>query len=101
MRALVFTKPGTVELLDAPDPEPAAGEVLVKVRAVGICGSELHGIRSAGFRRPPLIMGHEFAGSTADGRRVTVNPLLSCGVCDLCLMGRDHLCRERAILGIH
>ncbi|WP_326642706.1 alcohol dehydrogenase catalytic domain-containing protein [Streptosporangium sp. NBC_01755] len=101
MRALVFTKPSTVELLDVQDPPPVDGEVLVKVRAVGICGSELHGIRDSGFRRPPLIMGHEFAGTTPDGRRVTVNPLLSCGACDLCLMGRDHLCRERAILGIH
>ncbi|WP_214105731.1 zinc-dependent alcohol dehydrogenase [Acrocarpospora catenulata] len=101
MRALVFTRPSTVELLEVADPRPADGEVLVKVRAVGICGSELHGIRDSGFRRPPLVMGHEFAGTTPDGRRVTANPLLSCGVCDQCRIGRDHLCRERAILGIH
>ncbi|WP_062347149.1 zinc-dependent alcohol dehydrogenase [Herbidospora yilanensis] len=101
MRALVYTRPGVVESLDVAEPAPAEGEVLVKVHAVGICGSELHGIRDAGFRRPPLIMGHEFAGTTPDGRRVVANPLISCGRCDQCLMGRDHLCRERALLGIH
>lgn len=101
MRALVFTRPGTVELLDVDDPQPAPGEVLVRVGAVGICGSELHGIRSSDFRTPPLIMGHEFAGTLADGRQVVVNPLLSCGSCDMCAAGRDHLCRHRAILGIH
>lgn len=100
MRAMVFTKPSTVELQDVPVPVPAANEILVKVEAVGICGSELHGIRSAGFRKPPLIMGHEFAGTTASGERVVVNPLLSCGQCDQCLRGREHLCRQRAILGI-
>ncbi len=100
MRAMVFTKPSTVELQDVPVPEPATDELLVKVGAVGICGSELHGIRSVGFRRPPLIMGHEFAGVTDGGQRVVVNPLLSCGDCDQCLRGLDHLCRNRAILGI-
>jgi len=101
MRALVFTRPNRVELREVPEPEPGPGEVLVEVAAVGICGSELHGIRSSEFRRPPLIMGHELAGTTADGRRVTANPLLSCGTCDMCAAGKDQLCRTRAILGIH
>jgi alcohol dehydrogenase len=101
MRALVFTRPGVVELLDVADPDPAAEEVLVRVAAAGICGSELHGVLSGDLRRPPRIMGHEFTGTTADGRRVVVNPLLSCGSCDLCALGLDHLCRTRKILGIH
>jgi len=101
MRALVYTRPNVVELLDVDDPRPADGEVLVDVDAVGICGSELHGIADASFRQPPLIMGHEFSGTTIDGRRVTVNPLLSCGACDQCSRGLDHLCRTREILGIH
>ncbi|WP_155053947.1 alcohol dehydrogenase catalytic domain-containing protein [Streptomyces blattellae] len=101
MRALVFTKPSTVELLHVADPVPAPGETLVRVCAVGICGSELHGISSSDFRRPPLVMGHEFSGTTEDGRRVTANPLLSCGTCDLCTIGQDHLCRNRSIIGIH
>lgn len=101
MRALVFTRPSTVELLDVDEPVAGDGEVVVRVAAAGICGSELHGIRSSGFRQPPLIMGHEFAGTTPDGNRVTVNPLVGCGCCDLCEMGRDHLCRRRSIVGIH
>jgi len=65
VKALVFTGPGTLEMLDVPEPGPAPGEVLVHVRAAGICGSELHGARHPGFRKPPLIMGHEFAGISA------------------------------------
>jgi threonine dehydrogenase-like Zn-dependent dehydrogenase len=101
MRALVYTRPGTVELLDIEQPTPDAEEVLVRVDAAGICGSELHGIADTSFRRPPLVMGHEFSSTTLDGLRVVVNPLLSCGDCDQCERGCDHLCRVRAILGIH
>lgn len=97
----MFTAPGTVELLDVPEPEPGPGEVLVQVRAAGICGSELHGARRPGFRKPPLIMGHEFAGITAAGEAVVVNPILACGHCDLCQRGQRHVCREREIIGVH
>jgi threonine dehydrogenase-like Zn-dependent dehydrogenase len=101
MRAMVFTAPGTVEMLDVPSPEPGSDEVVLNVALAGICGSELHGISKPGFRQPPLVMGHEFAGTTDDGRRVTVNPIGHCGRCDLCSSGHDNLCRERAIVGIH
>ncbi len=101
MRAMVFTAPSTVELLDVEEPEPQPGEAVLQVAASGICGSELHGIQTPGFRQPPLIMGHEFAGTTPDGRRVVVNPLVPCRGCDLCLRGMFNLCRERAIVGIH
>jgi len=101
VRALVFTGPGTMEMLDVPEPDPAPGEVLVQVRAAGICGSELHGARRPGFRKPPLIMGHEFAGTTAAGEAVVVNPILSCGHCGLCQRGLRHICRERQIIGVH
>ncbi len=87
MKALVFTGPGMLELHDVPEPEVSDSEVLVHVRAVGICGSELHGARHPGFRKPPLIMGHEFAGTSADGARVVINPMLSCGQCELCRGG--------------
>jgi len=90
-----------VEMLDVPEPDPGPGEVLVQVRAAGICGSELHGARHPGFRQPPLIMGHEFAGTTAGGEAVVVNPILSCGHCDLCQRGLRNLCRERQIIGVH
>ena len=101
MRALVFTGPGAMELQDVPTPEVPGGWVPITVRASGICGSELHGFRAVGFRRPPLVMGHEFAGETPDGRRVVVNPLLSCGACDLCRRNHPELCRERQLLGVH
>ncbi len=101
MRALVFTGPGVVELQDVPVPQVPPGWLPLTVRASGICGSELHGFRSVGFRRPPLIMGHEVAGETPDGRRVVVNPLLSCGACDLCARGLPEVCRERRLLGAH
>jgi threonine dehydrogenase-like Zn-dependent dehydrogenase len=101
VKALVFTAPGQVELLDVPEPDPAPGEVLVEVRAAGICGSELHGARRPGFRQPPLIMGHEFAGIGAGGETVVVNPILSCGCCAECRRGLRHVCREREIIGVH
>jgi len=101
MRALVFTGPGAMELQDVSTPQVPEGWVPITVRASGICGSELHGFRAVGFRRPPLVMGHEFAGETPDGRRVVVNPLLSCGRCDLCRRSHPELCRERQLLGVN
>src|SRR4051794_29846117 len=101
MRAMVFTAPGKVEMLDVDEPQPGPGEVVLDVALAGICGSELHGISQPGFRQPPLVMGHEFAGTTDAGRRVTVNPIGHCGRCDLCRAGSDNLCRERSIIGIH
>lgn len=101
MRALVFTAPGVVEMQDVDDPHPGDGEVVLEVKGSGICGSELHGFRSVGFRKPPLVMGHEIVGVDGDGRRVAVNPLLSCGRCDMCGRGLPQVCRERGLLGVH
>ncbi len=101
MKALVFTSPGVVEVLDVAQPTADEGDVLVQVDRAGICGSEIHGISTPGFRIPPLIMGHEFVGHTSDGRRVAVNPLVTCGTCDLCLSGKSQVCRVRSLLGVH
>jgi threonine dehydrogenase-like Zn-dependent dehydrogenase len=101
VKALVFTGPGVLELQDVAEPEVAEGDVLVQVRSVGICGSELHGARHPGFRKPPLIMGHEFAGTSPAGDRVVINPMLSCGHCELCRGGLRQVCRERQIIGVH
>lgn len=101
MKALVFTGPGVVELVDVPEPEVHDGETLVHVRSAGICGSDLHGARHPGFRMPPLIMGHEFAGVSDAGDPVIINPILSCGQCDMCERGQRQLCRQRGIVGIH
>lgn len=100
MQALVFTAQSEVRLLDVPDPAAGPYDCLVHVRSVGICGSELHGVRDPGFRVPPLIMGHEFAGVTDAGDAVIVNPVLSCRHCDVCRQGKRQICRERAIVGI-
>jgi threonine dehydrogenase-like Zn-dependent dehydrogenase len=101
VKALVFTSPGTVELREVPEPQVADGEALVHVRSAGICGSELHGVRHPGFRVPPLIMGHEFTGVSDSGDPVVINPLLSCGDCDMCARGEPQLCRRRALIGVH
>lgn len=97
---------------EVPRPVPQTADVLIRVSAVGICGSELSGyLGTNSLRRPPLIMGHEFAGSIEElgsqvtglqpGDRVTVNPLISCGTCPLCRSGRENLCPSRSIVGIH
>jgi threonine dehydrogenase-like Zn-dependent dehydrogenase len=101
VQALVFTALKQVELQDVAEPTAGADEVVVHVAACGICGSDLHGILHPSIRVPPLVMGHEFAGTTDDGRRVVVNPLISCGACDLCDLGSPELCRNRSIIGIH
>jgi threonine dehydrogenase-like Zn-dependent dehydrogenase len=101
MRALVFTAPGVVEMQDVDEPRLLDGDVLIDVKGSGICGSELHGFRSVGMRKPPLVMGHEVVGIDAAGRRVAVNPLFSCGACDLCSRGLPQVCRERGLLGVH
>jgi threonine dehydrogenase-like Zn-dependent dehydrogenase len=101
-----------MELQNEPEPTPKNGEVILRVDAVGICGSELSGyLGQNSLRIPPLVMGHEFAGTIATagasvsdlaiGDRVTVNPLSGCGVCALCRMGLENLCPKRQIIGIH
>jgi threonine dehydrogenase-like Zn-dependent dehydrogenase len=101
MKALVFTDLGVVKIQEVPDVVAGEGDVIVIVDRAGICGSELHGISTPGPRVPPLIMGHEVVGHTSDGRRVAINPLTSCGTCDLCALGKTQLCRTRLLIGIH
>lgn len=102
MKALVYTGPERLEHRDLPDPVPGPGEVLVRVESVGICGSDMHAFLGHDERRPaPLVLGHEVAGTVAGtGRRVTVNPLVTCGTCPACLAGRDNLCATRQIISM-
>lgn len=86
-------------------PEPAAGEHLIRVSAVGICGSDMHAYLGHDDRRPaPLILGHEAAGvietGPMQGRRVTVNPLVTCRDCPYCNSGRENLCQSRQIISM-
>jgi len=105
MKALVYQGVETLGFTDVPDATPQAGEHLIKVEAVGICGSDMHAYLGHDARRPaPLILGHEAAGTIVggphDGMRVTVNPLVTCGVCPACKAGRENLCPERQIISM-
>lgn len=100
MRALVVEGVRSVRLAEWPEPQPAEGEVLVRVRAAGVCGSDVQVMRGEVPGLPmPLIMGHEFGGLLDDGSPVVVNPMLACGHCAVCNRGRTHLCAQRRVLG--
>jgi 2-desacetyl-2-hydroxyethyl bacteriochlorophyllide A dehydrogenase len=101
MRALVYSAVKKVELQDIPRPVAAAGEVLIAVEMAGICGSDISGFLGHSPRRqPPLVLGHELVGRSEDGRKVVVNPLVSCGSCAQCLAGRQNLCVRWSLLGM-
>lgn len=111
LKALLLTAPSQLAFTDFPDPVPGDGEVLLRIRACGICGSDIHGWDgSTGRRRPPLIMGHEAAGEIEavgphverwkNGDRVTFDSTISCGVCADCRAGRVNLCANRRVVGV-
>ena len=111
MKALVLKEYKRFAYEDVPAPEPGPDEVLVAVRACGICGSDVHGMDgSTGRRRPPIIMGHEAAGViTGAGREVTgwrtgeavtFDSTIYCGHCDYCRRGEINLCDNRRVLGV-
>ena len=109
MKALVYTRPNELQLHDRPEPALADGEVVLRIDAAGICGSDMHAYHGHDPRRQPgLVLGHEFAATVlasaaplwAVGLRVTGNPLITCGRCDYCLQGRDNLCSDRSMVGM-
>ena len=105
MKALVYTGPGALDYRDEPDPVPLAGEALVRVEAVGICGSDMHAYHGHDARRPaPLILGHEAAGTVMTGpmagRRVTINPLVTNPDSEPARHGMPHLSPDRQILSM-
>jgi L-iditol 2-dehydrogenase len=102
-----LTGVGEVHLFTEPDPTPGPGEALVRVGAVGLCGSDLHwfgqgGIGDALLTRP-LVLGHEFGGTVEggplDGQRVAVGPAIPCNVCERCREGNNNLCPEVRFAG--
>ncbi|MCD9022462.1 zinc-dependent alcohol dehydrogenase [Cohnella silvisoli] len=112
MKALVWSAAERMDWEDRERPVPGDNEVLVRIEAVGICGSEIEGyLGHNSLRKPPLIMGHEFCGVVEQvgnpenkaliGRKIVVNPLLYCGKCDRCRKGLTQLCESRKIIGIH
>jgi L-iditol 2-dehydrogenase len=111
MKALVLTAYNHLEIQDWPPPEIAADEVLLRIAACGICGSDIHGMDgSTGRRQPPIIMGHEAAGTIVEvgaavrdwavGDRATFDSTIYCGGCWHCRRGEINLCDNRRVLGV-
>jgi L-iditol 2-dehydrogenase len=111
MKALLLSKYKHLEIADLPEPKAGPGEVLVRVAACGICGSDVHGYDgSSGRRIPPIVMGHEAAGRIvalgpgvtefAEGDRVTFDSTIYCGTCGYCRRGEVNLCDNRQVLGV-
>jgi 2-desacetyl-2-hydroxyethyl bacteriochlorophyllide A dehydrogenase len=112
MKAAVWVGKKKIALQEVDVPKLKPGEVMIKIAYAGICGSDL-GIYAGKHPRAkaPLIMGHEFAGEIVEtalpqgsdlkvGDRVTVNPLISCGICQPCQTGHSHVCRNLGLVGI-
>lgn len=111
MKTLLYPAYDRLEIAEVPEPQPGEGELLVRVSACGICGSELEAFRRRSPRRvPPLILGHEFCGEVVDtgrgvsnfktGQRVVSHSLIYCGACARCKRGDVNLCVKRQIFGM-
>jgi len=112
MHSVVIEQPGRLTIQQRPLPQPAADEVRVKVKFAGICGSDVHIYHGHNpFARYPRVIGHEFfgvidqVGSEVDpqrlGERVSVDPVVSCGHCYPCSIGRPNVCIELQVIGVH
>ncbi|MDR3440252.1 Zn-dependent oxidoreductase [Telmatospirillum sp.] len=111
MKSLVVEHPGLLVLADRGVPEPGPGEVRLRVERAGICGSDVHILHgSNAFARYPRVIGHEFYGrvdavgdgvAVAAGTRAVVDPVISCGHCYPCSVGRPNVCVELQVLGVH
>jgi L-iditol 2-dehydrogenase len=111
MKSLVLSEYSHLELADLPVPQVGRDEVLVRVEACGICGSDVHGYDgSTGRRIPPIVMGHEAAGTVeavgadvknySKGDRVTFDSTVYCGECEYCVRGQINLCDNREVIGV-
>lgn len=106
MKALVQTAQETIVLQNVARPLPTPGTALVEIKAVGICGTDMRAyLANDPHRPPPCILGHEAAGIVRggpdDGRRVTINPVVTCGQCDECETGRTNLCVHRQMISMN
>jgi L-gulonate 5-dehydrogenase len=112
MKSIVIQQPNALVIEERPLPQPAPGEVRVKVLLAGICGSDSHIYRGHNpFARYPRVIGHEFFGvidavgegvtDKTVGQRVTVDPVISCGQCYPCSVGKPNVCTSLVVLGVH
>ena len=103
MKVLRLHGTGDLQLHDEPVPTPNEGEELVNVKAVGVCGSDMHWFAEAGIGdaqlERPLVLGHEFAGVTENGESVAVDPAIPCGECEFCEHGHPNLCEQMIFAG--
>ena len=112
MKSIVIRQPNELVIEERPIPQPAAGEVRVKIKLAGICGSDSHIYRGHNpFAKYPRVIGHEFFGvidaigegvtDKAIGQRVSVDPVISCGHCYPCSVGKPNVCTSLVVLGVH
>ena len=112
MRALVYENPYEMPLREIEPPVAGPDDVIVTVQAAGVCGSDVHGFTGrTGRRMPGIVMGHEFTGVVSDtgrnvaeyapGDRVVVQPLTTCGTCEMCRAGQPNVCVSRTMIGMH
>ncbi len=111
MRALLCVEPGKLALVERSRPSPGPGEVLVRIRRAGVCGTDLHIYEGTHpFLDYPRVIGHELSGEVEEtgpgcaiavGQRVFVIPYLSCGACVACRRGKTNCCQRIAVLGVH
>ena len=111
MKGMLLSAYKQLDLVDMPSPQPAEDELLIRIKACGICGSDVHGYDgSTGRRLPPIVMGHEAAGVVESvgsavsnfrpGDRVTFDSTVYCGKCFFCLRGDVNLCDNREVIGV-
>lgn len=109
MRATRLMKTGQIETADLPDPSPGQGDLVIRVEAAGICGTDRHLFKGEFPSVPGKVLGHEFSGIVVDangtgvseGARVTCDPNTWCGHCPACLRGQVNLCQNNVATGIH
>ena len=112
MLSVVVDKPNSMAVRERPTPDPAAGEVRVRVRYAGICGSDLHIFHGKNpFVAYPRVIGHEFVGridavgegvaASRIGDLVVIDPVISCGQCHACRIGRQNVCSKLQVIGVH
>jgi L-iditol 2-dehydrogenase len=103
MKSVRLHAPGDLRCQDEPVPTVGEGVKQIRVKAVGVCGSDLHWFAEGGIGdaklEHPLVLGHEFAGETESGQRVAVDPALPCGHCELCRQGHPNLCPDVRFAG--
>jgi L-gulonate 5-dehydrogenase len=111
VKSLVVERPGSLTIEKRPLPKASAGEVRIRVERAGICGSDVHILHGSNpFARYPRVIGHEFFGridaigegvAARVGARVVVDPVIGCGRCYPCSVGRPNVCAQLQVLGVH